>query len=58
MEHKKDPDLYNTELFNLHFQSLDDVSRYRDPQLQQVGENYSYLRNFIWLPMLLIYGPL
>ena len=57
MEHVKDPDLYNTELFNWNFQSLDDVSRYRDPQLQ-VGENYSYLRNFIWLPMLLVYGPL
>ena len=27
---------YSTELFNLHFQSLEFVSRYRDPQLQVI----------------------
>ena len=35
----------NIPLKNLNFQTLEDVSRYRDPQLQ-VGENYSYLFNF------------
>ena len=35
----------STELFNLHFQSLEVVSRYRDTQLQ-VTENVCYLRNF------------
>ena len=32
-------------LCHLHFQPLEVVSRYRDPQLQ-VGENYSYLFKF------------
>ena len=32
-------------LIYLNFHPLEDVSRYRDPQLQ-VGENYSYLFNF------------
>ena len=32
----------NTELFNLNFQSLEVVSRYRDTQLQ-VTENLCYL---------------
>ena len=34
----------NTELFNLNFQALEVVSRYRDPQLQ-VTENWWYLWN-------------
>ena len=32
-------------LSNSSFHPLEDVSRYRDPQLQ-VGENYSYVFNF------------
>ena len=35
---------YSSELIYLNFQTLEVVSRYRDPQLQ-VTENYSYLFN-------------
>ena len=35
---------YITELFNLNFQSLEVVSRYRDPQIK-VTENLCYLWN-------------
>ena len=33
---------YPAKLLYVHFQPLEVVSRYRDPQLQ-VGENYTYL---------------
>ena len=41
-EHKLNSE--STELFNLNFQSLEVVSRYRDPQLR-VTENLCDLRN-------------
>ena len=36
--------MFETEQFNLHFQSLEGVSRYRDTQLQ-VTENLSDFQN-------------
>ena len=44
----RDVDPYHATVIYLNFHPLEVVSRYREPQLQ-VGENYSYLFNLIFI---------